>query len=230
MEGLPRGSHRPCVRHDDRSQGCVDLSVKEARACRPRSRRPSGAERRQGRHQTWIRRLLRILASRPGLERGTCGSPPAFSMMGRVPLRKEAAARLVTELAKALQKAGELERGPFSRRDLRRTAETHRAALGIASGLGAQTQSHGLGGLRTRHDDRHDAMPEKRAVHQQWSRRLRHPACLECCHGQLTRCGTAHAAGNGGCCRSAGDASARLRPSWPGSPSRTARSCAARGR
>ncbi len=87
-----------------------------------------------------------------------------FSTHGRVPLRKETVALLVTEITKAMQKAGELERGPFSMRHLRRTAETHMAALGISSDVRAQIQSDGLGGIQVRHYDRPDYMPEKRAA------------------------------------------------------------------
>ena len=98
---------------------------------------------------------------------------PIFSTHGRVPLRKETVALLVTEIAKAMQKAGELERGPFSMRDLRRTAETHMAALGISSDVRAQIQSHGLGGVQARHYDRHDYMPEKRAALAMWVGRFK---------------------------------------------------------
>ena len=97
---------------------------------------------------------------------------PMFSTNGRVPLRKETVALLVTEIAKDMKKAGELERGPFSMRDLRRTAETHMAALGISSDVRAQIQSHGLGGIQARHYDRHDYMPEKRTALALWVRRL----------------------------------------------------------
>ncbi len=58
-------------------------------------------------------------------------------------------------------------------RDLRRTAETHMAALGISSDVRAQIQSHGLGGIQARHYDRHDYMPEKRVALAQWVRRLK---------------------------------------------------------
>ena len=44
---------------------------------------------------------------------------PLFSTNGRVPLRKEAVAALVEEIERAMQAEGELERGPFSMRDLR---------------------------------------------------------------------------------------------------------------
>lgn len=98
---------------------------------------------------------------------------PMFSTNGRVPLRKETVALLVTEIAKDMKRAGELERGPFSMRDLRRTAETHMAALGISSDVRAQIQSHGLGGIQVRHYDRHDYMAEKRSALEKWSRRFR---------------------------------------------------------
>ena len=98
---------------------------------------------------------------------------PLFSTNGRVPLRKETVALLVGEIAKAMQAAGELKRGPFSMRDLRRTAETHMAALGISSDVRAQIQSHGLGGIQARHYDRHDYMPEKRAALALWVQRFR---------------------------------------------------------
>lgn len=98
---------------------------------------------------------------------------PLFSTNGRVPLRKETVALLVGEIEKAMQAAGELERGPFSMRDLRRTAETHMAALGISSDVRAQIQSHGLGGIQARHYDRHDYMPEKRSALGLWIRRFK---------------------------------------------------------
>ena len=57
-------------------------------------------------------------------------------------------------------------------RDLRRTVETHMAALGISSDVLAQIQSHGLGGVQARHYGCHDYMPEKRAALQVWVHRF----------------------------------------------------------
>jgi integrase len=132
----------------------------------------------RNRHANPRRHMLPILddlmpVMRLRLAQTEAADSPMFSTNGRVPLRKETVALLVTEIAKAMQKAGELERGPFSMRDLRRTAETHMAALGISSDVRAQIQSHGLGGIQARHYDRHDYMPEKRAALEQWSRRFR---------------------------------------------------------
>ena len=97
---------------------------------------------------------------------------PLFSATGAVALREETAAELVGEICAAMGKANELERGPFQMRDLRRTAETHMAALGVTSDVRAQIQSHGLGGIQQRHYDKHDYLAEKRAAIELWVQRL----------------------------------------------------------
>jgi integrase len=98
---------------------------------------------------------------------------PLFSTNGSVALRKETVADLVRDIGRQMAEAGELARGPFSLRDLRRTAETHMAALGISSDVRAQVQSHGLGGIQARHYDRHDYMPEKRTALELWVQRFK---------------------------------------------------------
>ncbi|MDE2256879.1 MAG: tyrosine-type recombinase/integrase [Xanthomonadaceae bacterium] len=65
-------------------------------------------------------------------------------------------------VCEAMQAAGELERGPFTVGDLRRTVETRLSAAGVGVAARAQLQSHGLGGVQARHYDRHDYMREKR--------------------------------------------------------------------
>jgi len=57
-------------------------------------------------------------------------------------------------------------------RDLRRTAETVFAAMGISKDLRAQIQSHGLGGVQDRHYDRHDYMGEKLRALEAWATQL----------------------------------------------------------
>ncbi len=64
----------------------------------------------------------------------------------------------------AMREAGELPGGDFTVADLRRTVETRLADLGIHSDVRAQLQSHGLGGVQSRHYDRHDYLQEKRAA------------------------------------------------------------------
>lgn len=74
------------------------------------------------------------------------------------------------DVVSAMSKAGELENGPFTAGDLRRTVETRLAALGVTLEVRAQLQSHGLGGVQARHYDRHDYMPEKLAALEQLHR------------------------------------------------------------
>ena len=60
----------------------------------------------------------------------------------------------------------------FTLEDLRRTAETHLARLGISKDDRAQLLSHGLGGVQARHYDRHEYMAEKRAALEKWNSHL----------------------------------------------------------
>jgi integrase len=108
---------------------------------------------------------------RPIIERrkASCETPDE-SIFGLT--RKETVNALVTVVGAAMVAAKELERGPFSLRDLRRTAETHLAAMGVSSDTRAQLQSHGLGGIQARHYDKHDYMAEKRAALALWAARL----------------------------------------------------------
>jgi hypothetical protein len=64
----------------------------------------------------------------------------------------------------AMEAAGELEKGYFTVGDLRRTVETRLSAAGLQSGDMAQLQSHGLGGVQSRHYNKHDYLQEKRAA------------------------------------------------------------------
>ena len=64
----------------------------------------------------------------------------------------------------AMDEARELEKGPFTVGDLRRTVETRLAAVGVSKEVRAQLQSHGLGGVQARHYDQHEYLSEKRAA------------------------------------------------------------------
>lgn len=97
---------------------------------------------------------------------------PLFSITGKAPLTDRACGELVIRLCDAMAEAGELERGPFRLCDLRRSAETHLAALGVSSDVRAQIMSHGLHGVQIRHYDRHDYDREKRAALALWADRL----------------------------------------------------------
>ena len=57
-------------------------------------------------------------------------------------------------------------------RDVRRTAETLLARMGISRDERAQLLSHGLSGVQVQHYDRHGYMSEKRAALEAWEREL----------------------------------------------------------
>lgn len=78
----------------------------------------------------------------------------------------------VRAVADAMKAAGELPGGDFAPGDLRRTVETRLADAGVSRDTRAFLQSHGLGGVQTRHYDRHDYLPETRAALQTLHRLL----------------------------------------------------------
>lgn len=101
--------------------------------------------------------------------------PPAiFTYDGRRACVQESLGGVVAQLAQAMAtdealiRAGGLS-APFTFGDLRRTAETHLAALGVSRELRGQIQSHGLGGVQVRHYDRHDWSAEKRRALAAWA-------------------------------------------------------------
>jgi len=107
----------------------------------------------------------------PMLERrkAQCESPDALIFAGTT---KETLSAIGADLCRAMRDAKELQQGSFQLRDLRRSAETHLAAMGVSTDVRAQLQSHGLGGIQARHYDKHGYMAEKRAALEQWAQRL----------------------------------------------------------
>lgn len=142
----------------------VDLTGKTITLLDPKGRNRHASPRR---HLLPIRDDLVPVLRRRVVQAESIESP-LFSISGRVPLREKTVAALVEQIEAAMKVEGELKRGAFSMRDLRRTSETQMAALGISSDVRAQIQSHGLGGIQARHYDRHDYMPEKRTALQLW--------------------------------------------------------------
>ena len=67
-------------------------------------------------------------------------------------------------VAQMMEEAGELEKGLFTVGDLRRTVETRLSAAGHQPFELAQLQSHGLGGVQSRHYNKHDYLAEKRVL------------------------------------------------------------------
>ena len=98
---------------------------------------------------------------------------PLFSTDRKTCMRIETISALTAGIAGAMLAAKEKEaRESFQLRDVRRTAETMLASLGVSSDVRAHLQSHGLGGVQQRHYDRHEYMLEKRKALENWWRYL----------------------------------------------------------
>lgn len=95
-----------------------------------------------------------------------------FTNDGHRPLGLETLSNAVREVSSTLVGNG-VAPTPFQLRDVRRTCETMLAALRVPSDVRAQIQSHGLGGIQTRHYDRHDYRQEKLEALQMWEEKLR---------------------------------------------------------
>jgi integrase len=95
------------------------------------------------------------------------GGAPLFTSDGRSTIRPETVSVLVAEISAKMVEAEEA-RESFGLRDLRRTAETMLASLGVPSDVRAHLQSHGLGGVQKRHYDRHEYALEKRSALELW--------------------------------------------------------------
>lgn len=72
----------------------------------------------------------------------------------------------LSRVVSTMHEAGELPGGPFTMGDLRRTVETRLAEAGVSLEIRAQLQSHGLGGVQSRHYDRADYLAQKREALQ----------------------------------------------------------------
>ncbi len=89
-----------------------------------------------------------------------------FSSYGTRPMAETTPGKRVVEIVRDEKMA------PFNLLDVRRTAETMLAGMGISRDTRAQLLSHGLGGVQDQHYDRHGYADEKRAALIAWERRL----------------------------------------------------------
>lgn len=89
------------------------------------------------------------------------GAPWVFTTAGQAPVDINTASALVRALSREMVEAGDAP-APFRLADLRRTAETLLARLGVPRDVRAHLMSHGLGGVQMRHYDRHEYTEEKR--------------------------------------------------------------------
>jgi integrase len=102
-----------------------------------------------------------------------------FIAQRNVRMRPESLSRVATEIAARMVAAGTAT-APFRLGDLRRTAETHMARLGINREIRAQLQSHGMGNVIDRHYLRHQFLEEKRNALLAWERELERLALNNC--------------------------------------------------
>jgi len=95
--------------------------------------------------------------------KGGAAGPYLFTTnAGRTGANYDITRKHLAAVCEAMINAEELEHGPFTLGDIRRTVETRLAAAGVAPHIRAQLQSHGISGVQVKHYDRHDYMPEKR--------------------------------------------------------------------
>jgi integrase len=99
---------------------------------------------------------------------------PVFSTDGEHFVRVETlGAQISSIVTKMLECDPPEARESFQLRDIRRTCETQMAGLKFSRDVRAQLQSHGLGGVQTRHYDRHSYFAEKKQALQKWAKHLR---------------------------------------------------------
>lgn len=85
---------------------------------------------------------------------------------------RELLAEAHAEVLKAIGRSKAAAPARIQVRDLRRTAETMMASMGLSKDMRAQLLSHGLGGVQDRHYDQHHYLPEKRKALRAWEARL----------------------------------------------------------
>jgi integrase len=102
-------------------------------------------------------------------DKSAATSPDTVARKG-VELLAQAQANVADRIKQAGGKAQ--ARPKIEPRDLRRTAETMLAAMGVSKDVRAQLLSHGLGGVQGRHYDQHEYMDEKRNALQAWCNHL----------------------------------------------------------
>lgn len=132
---------------------------------------PKGARKQARTHELPLtleaRRVLTPLVDRAE----ALNSQWVFTSEGKAAIYPDTLTAEARRIAQAMKVKREA-REEFRLSDLRRTAETMMAAMGISRDTRAQIQSHGLGGVQQRHYDKHDYRAEKLKALTAWSRRL----------------------------------------------------------
>lgn len=110
---------------------------------------------------------LAILKERAKIAR-ELGSPWLFTTDGETHVAESTPAQVLRGIRDTMLADGTAS-GPFLPSDMRRTAETLMASLGISKDVRAQVQSHGLSGIQHRHYDRYSYHDEKLNALKAWS-------------------------------------------------------------
>ncbi|SMF04143.1 site-specific integrase [Pseudogulbenkiania subflava] len=101
----------------------------------------------------------------------TNGHKAYLFALREVQLQPERLSEVVRDIAKAMVDE-HTARGPFTLADLRRSAETMLAELGVSKDVRARVLSHGIGGVQDTHYDMHDYLAEKREALDKWAEKL----------------------------------------------------------
>lgn len=108
--------------------------------------------------------------------RGEKLGPYLFTLThGIAPADHDAVSEAMAPVIEAMAAAKELECGRFTPGDIRRTVETRLAAIGQSEETRGHLQSHGIGGVQSRHYNKHRYDDEKRAALEALHRLLTAP-------------------------------------------------------
>lgn len=146
----------------DELRGEVTLMDGKGRRAKPRKHLlPMGPQAK-----ALVARLAERAKSLPKNENGFL-----FTSDGSCEMVVSTPSHWVTEVSKQMVASKEVA-APFMMKDVRRTATTHMARLGISSDVRAQLQSNDLGGLQSSVYDQHEYFAEKQKALAQWERYL----------------------------------------------------------
>ncbi len=131
----------------------------------PPERLKTGEKTRRGHVVPLPEMALELLAALPRV--GACVFPKRGDPDSPMPFRSlsQAADRLTSDPDSSVQ--------PFTPRDLRRTLKTRLAEIGVPKEIRDRVQNHALNDVASKHYDRFDYLPDKRAALDGWQWELR---------------------------------------------------------
>jgi integrase len=144
---------------------CVDLNLPAATLT---LYDPKGARREPRAHILPLTPAAARAAQRRMEASQSFGRRLLFSTQAEMAMHPGTLTRMVRKISQQMVEVGEAVED-FELRDIRRTIETMLAALRIPKDIRGQVQSHGLGGVQSRHYDRHEYILEKREALELWS-------------------------------------------------------------